>query len=156
SCVVCPGFAWPGWGLTTTTPDNQIALLRQLVTPGSQLTRAAREYALSLTEDVTRAGVDTRDEPAESQHPLQRLRAIPDDGLAAAAQLAQAEPPLGRDVPGPRVRVAQQASRPGYSGVRRTVGDQGRRHVKHPVRGDLRVQRGGQPPGVGRPQVGQV
>jgi hypothetical protein len=53
SCVVCPGFAWPGWGLTTTTPDDQIALLRQLVTPTSVLPRAAREYALSLMEDVT-------------------------------------------------------------------------------------------------------
>ncbi len=53
SCVVCPGFAWPGWGLTTTTPDDQIALLRQLVTPSSLLTRAERDYALSLMEDVT-------------------------------------------------------------------------------------------------------
>jgi hypothetical protein len=53
SCVVCPGFAWPGWGLTTTTPEDQIALLRQLVTPGSLLTGAAREYALSLMRDVT-------------------------------------------------------------------------------------------------------
>ena len=53
SCVVCPGFAWPGWGLTTTTPDDQIALLRQLVTPSSVLPRAAREYALSLMQDVT-------------------------------------------------------------------------------------------------------
>jgi hypothetical protein len=53
SCVVCPGFAWPGWGLTTTTPDDQIALLKQLVSPGSVLPRAAREYALSLMRDVT-------------------------------------------------------------------------------------------------------
>jgi beta-lactamase class A len=53
SCVVCPGFSWPGWGLTTTTPDDQIALLRQLVMPGSLLTSAARDYALSLMEDVT-------------------------------------------------------------------------------------------------------
>jgi hypothetical protein len=53
SCVVCPGFAWPGWGLTTTTPDDQIALLRQLVTPSSVLPLAAREYALSLMKDVT-------------------------------------------------------------------------------------------------------
>jgi Beta-lactamase enzyme family len=52
SCVVCPGFAWPGWGLTTTTPDDQIALLRQLVTPDSVLAPAAREYALSLMENV--------------------------------------------------------------------------------------------------------
>jgi hypothetical protein len=53
SCVVCPGFAWPGWGLTTTTPDDQIALLRQLVRPSSLLTRPERDYALSLMEDVT-------------------------------------------------------------------------------------------------------
>ena len=53
ACVVCPGFAWPGWGLTTTTPDDQIALLKQLVTPSSLLTRAERDYALSLMEDVT-------------------------------------------------------------------------------------------------------
>ena len=52
SCVVCPGFAWPGWGLTTTTPDDQITLLRQLATPSSVLTPAAREYALSLMENV--------------------------------------------------------------------------------------------------------
>jgi len=51
--VVCPGFAWPGWGLTTTTPEDQVALLRQLVTPSSVLTSAARQYALSLMEDVT-------------------------------------------------------------------------------------------------------
>ena len=55
SCVVCPGFAWPGWGLTTTTPDDQVALLRQLITPSSVLPRAAREYALSLMQDVTPA-----------------------------------------------------------------------------------------------------
>jgi beta-lactamase class A len=53
SCVVCPGFSWPGWGLTTTTPDDQIALLRQLVAPSSVLTSAERGYALSLLEDVT-------------------------------------------------------------------------------------------------------
>jgi len=52
SCVVCPGFSWPGWGLTTTTPEDQIALLRQLVAPGL-LTSAERDYALSLMEDVT-------------------------------------------------------------------------------------------------------
>jgi beta-lactamase class A len=53
SCVVCPWFAWPGWGLTTTTPEDQVALLRQLITPRSVLTSAARQYALSLMEDVT-------------------------------------------------------------------------------------------------------
>ena len=52
-CVVCQGFPWPGWGLTTSTPDDQISLLKQLVTPSSVLTRAERDYALSLMDDVT-------------------------------------------------------------------------------------------------------
>jgi beta-lactamase class A len=52
-CVVCAGFPWPGWGLTTTVPADQIALLRELVTPGSLLTAAERGYALSLMENVT-------------------------------------------------------------------------------------------------------
>lgn len=53
-CVRCPGFPWPGWGLTTTTPLDQIALLRQLVSPsGSVLTAAQRNYALRLMETVT-------------------------------------------------------------------------------------------------------
>lgn len=53
SCVDCPGFPWPGWGLTTTTPADQLALLRQLVEPDSLLTKAERGYALSLMENVT-------------------------------------------------------------------------------------------------------
>jgi Beta-lactamase enzyme family len=53
SCVQCPGFPWPGWGLSTTTPADQIALLRAVVEPASPLSKAARHYALSLLEDVT-------------------------------------------------------------------------------------------------------
>jgi beta-lactamase class A len=53
TCVVCAGFPWPGWGLTTTVPTDQITLLRQLVTPGPLLTSAERSYALSLMENVT-------------------------------------------------------------------------------------------------------
>jgi Beta-lactamase enzyme family len=53
SCVDCPGFAWPGWGLTTTTPADQISLLRQLVSSRSLLAPAQREYALRLMENVT-------------------------------------------------------------------------------------------------------
>ncbi len=54
ACVQCPGFPWPGWGLTTTTPLDQIALLRQLVSPsGSVLTAPERDYALRLMENVT-------------------------------------------------------------------------------------------------------
>ncbi len=53
SCVDCPGFPWPGWGLTTTTPADQIALLRTVVEPSTLLTAAERGYALSLMENVT-------------------------------------------------------------------------------------------------------
>jgi beta-lactamase family protein len=53
SCVRCAGFAWPGWGLSVTTPADQLALLRQLVAPGTRLAPAARGYALSLLEKVT-------------------------------------------------------------------------------------------------------
>ena len=53
ACVECAGFPWPGWGLTTTTPADQIALLRRLVEPGGPLTSAQRQYALSLMENVS-------------------------------------------------------------------------------------------------------
>jgi Beta-lactamase enzyme family len=54
-CVACAGFAWPGWGLSTTVPQDQLTLLRQLIAPGPQplLSGAARSYALSLMEHVT-------------------------------------------------------------------------------------------------------
>lgn len=54
-CVSCAGFPWPGWGLTTTVPQDQIALLKQLVVPGPHplLSAAQRSYALSLMENVT-------------------------------------------------------------------------------------------------------
>jgi Beta-lactamase enzyme family len=52
-CVNCPGFPWPGWGLTTTVPTDQLALLKTLIEPGTLLTNADREYALSLMENVT-------------------------------------------------------------------------------------------------------
>jgi beta-lactamase class A len=52
-CVACPGFPWPGWGLTTTVPTDQIALLRELVSSGTLLTGAERSYGLSLMENVT-------------------------------------------------------------------------------------------------------
>jgi beta-lactamase class A len=53
SCVVCAGFSWPGWGLSTTTPGDQLALLKQLIRPSSVLSAADRKYALSLMENVT-------------------------------------------------------------------------------------------------------
>ena len=54
-CVDCPGFPWPGWGLTTTTPTDQIPLLRELVEPNALLAAAERSYALSLMENVTQS-----------------------------------------------------------------------------------------------------
>jgi hypothetical protein len=54
-CVQCTGFPWPGWGLTTTTPADQITLLRRLVQSGGPLTSTERSYALSLMENVTAA-----------------------------------------------------------------------------------------------------
>lgn len=53
SCVICPGFAWPGWGLTTTTPADQITLLRELIEPSTLLTDAQRQNALEFMENVT-------------------------------------------------------------------------------------------------------
>jgi hypothetical protein len=54
-CVTCAGFPWPGWGLTTTVPQDQLTLLKQLVVPGPRplLSAAQRSYALSLMENVT-------------------------------------------------------------------------------------------------------
>lgn len=53
SCVQCPGFPWPGWGLTTTTPTDRLSLLRDLVEPNALLTSGERSYALSLMQNVT-------------------------------------------------------------------------------------------------------
>ncbi len=54
-CVVCAGFPWPGWGLSTTVPADQLTLLKELVAPGPHplLGRAARGYALSLLKHVS-------------------------------------------------------------------------------------------------------
>jgi Beta-lactamase enzyme family len=53
-CVTCAGFSWPGWGLTTTVPYDQLSLLKQLIAPGPRplLSDAERSYALSLMENV--------------------------------------------------------------------------------------------------------
>jgi hypothetical protein len=54
ACVTCAGFPWPGWGLTTSVPYDQLTLLKQLITPGPRplLPAAERSYALSLMENV--------------------------------------------------------------------------------------------------------
>jgi beta-lactamase class A len=53
SCVQCPGFPWPGWGLSTTTPADQLTLLRELIKPSTLLTESQRDTALQLMENVT-------------------------------------------------------------------------------------------------------
>jgi hypothetical protein len=53
SCVQCPGFPWPGWGLTTSTAADQVTLLRQLFEAGSLLTDGQRSYVVQLMEHVT-------------------------------------------------------------------------------------------------------
>jgi hypothetical protein len=54
ACVTCAGFPWPGWGLTTTVPYDQLTLLKQLVAPGPSplLSAAQRSYVLSLMENI--------------------------------------------------------------------------------------------------------
>ncbi|MBO0837788.1 MAG: serine hydrolase, partial [Actinobacteria bacterium] len=53
NCLQCRGSSWPGWGLTTTTPQDQITLLRQLVQPNGVLDKNDRKYALFMLEHVT-------------------------------------------------------------------------------------------------------
>jgi hypothetical protein len=50
--VQCPDFPWPGWGLSTTTPTDQLALMRELIKPSTLLTSAERDSALQLMENV--------------------------------------------------------------------------------------------------------
>jgi beta-lactamase class A len=52
-CVTCPDFPWPGWGLTTTTADDQVDLLRQFVVPNKALSTSQRQYGLGLMENIT-------------------------------------------------------------------------------------------------------
>jgi hypothetical protein len=52
-CVICTGFPWPGWGLSTTTPSDQIALLRELLQRNDLLSHAQQAFMLGLMERVT-------------------------------------------------------------------------------------------------------
>jgi hypothetical protein len=53
NCLQCPGSSGPGWELTTTTPQDQMTLLRQLVRPSGVLDKNDQKYALYLLENVT-------------------------------------------------------------------------------------------------------
>jgi hypothetical protein len=52
SCVVCAGFPWPGWGLTTTTPLDEVKLLRAIYFGGAGINAGSRSMILHLMESV--------------------------------------------------------------------------------------------------------
>jgi beta-lactamase class A len=52
TCLTCPGFSWPGWGLTTTTAVDQVDLLKHLITPNTQIGSTEQAYALNLMENI--------------------------------------------------------------------------------------------------------
>ena len=53
TCLSCPGFDWPGWGLTMTTAADQITLLRNIVLPSADIGNAQRQDAIGLMENVS-------------------------------------------------------------------------------------------------------
>jgi hypothetical protein len=55
NCLKCPGFSSPGLEATSSTPQDQITLLRQLVQPSGVLDKNDQKYALYLLESVTRS-----------------------------------------------------------------------------------------------------
>ena len=91
-CLQCPGSSWPGWGLTTTTPQDQITLLRQLVQPSGVLDRNDQKYALHLLENVTpsqrwgvAAGVPRRDGGTQERLATDGRRQLPTGRSTASA-----------------------------------------------------------------------
>jgi hypothetical protein len=52
NCLQCSGSSVPGWGLTTSTPQDQITLLRQLAQPSGVLDKNDQKYALYLLENA--------------------------------------------------------------------------------------------------------
>lgn len=55
TCLECPGFAWPGWGLTLTTADDQVTLMRHFVFANQWFSTVQRDWALGLMENVVPA-----------------------------------------------------------------------------------------------------
>ena len=52
TCLTCPGFSSPGWGLTTTTAVDQVDLLEHLIMPDAQIGSTEQAYALNLMENI--------------------------------------------------------------------------------------------------------
>jgi len=105
---------------------------------------------------LARDGVDPGDESPEAQDPLQRLRTVAHRRMTAAAQLPHTELDFGCDVLGTRTWVPQQGRRRGHGEVRGPVLDQGSHCVQRARQGSIRLERAGQPPRVGRAQIGEV
>ena len=51
-CVQCEGFPWPGWGLTTTTPLDELKLLKAIFVDSGYLSSQGRAYELQLMESI--------------------------------------------------------------------------------------------------------
>jgi hypothetical protein len=51
-CVQCPGFPWPGWGLSTTSPLDLLKLLRNIFVSSAKLTPSSQQYVRQLMETV--------------------------------------------------------------------------------------------------------
>jgi beta-lactamase class A len=51
-CVECANFPWPGWGLTTTTPLDEIKLLRAVFVDDTYMSAEDRMYQLRLMRSV--------------------------------------------------------------------------------------------------------
>jgi hypothetical protein len=49
----CPECIPPAWGFTTTTPEDQLLLLKQLVLPSRLLSVADQKYALYLMSNIS-------------------------------------------------------------------------------------------------------
>ena len=52
ACLVCNGFPWPGWGLTTTSARDQVTLLRNLLIEPGTVTPKQRNLAEQLLSNV--------------------------------------------------------------------------------------------------------
>jgi beta-lactamase class A len=52
SCVQCPGFPWPGWGLTLSTPSDQIKVLQNIFEPSKWVSSSSQAYLMNLMSNV--------------------------------------------------------------------------------------------------------
>ena len=85
TCLECPGFAWPGWGLTLTTADDQVTLVRHFVFSNQWFSTAQRDWALGLMEHV----VPTERWGVSSGVPVNALVALKNGWVPLASGLWQ-------------------------------------------------------------------